>query len=129
VDKILLALLVALTGSLLLSPMRLVRIIMPMRARQAPVGRETISEVKERVDHVPLTPSPGGGKLEFRALTEEQKKEFEDWRAKYKQMPARNPSSLARGSPVWPSAWTATPRAMRATGNPVSRPLARRAGL
>jgi len=38
----------------------------------------------------------------------------------------RNPPSLTRSSPAWPSAWTATARAMRATGNPVSRQLARR---
>ena len=55
VDKILLALLVTATGSLLLSAMRFARVIVPRRARQAP-AREPISEVKEQIDHVPLAP-------------------------------------------------------------------------
>ena len=77
-DKILLGLFVAVTGSLLLPAMRLARVIVPRRARQAPAGRETISEVEEQIDHVPLAPSAGAGGFEFRPLTAEEKKEFEN---------------------------------------------------
>ena len=39
------------------------------------VGRETIGEIKEQIDH-PLAPSAGAGDFEFRPLTEEEKKAF-----------------------------------------------------
>jgi hypothetical protein len=157
VDKILLVLFVGVVGSLLLPAFRLARVVERGQNRirlesetenRLPVqreGRETIGEIKEQIDY------SAGGRFVFRPLTEEQKKEFEDWSVKYKQrMPERavkegssvdsalrtnvfspptalrNPPSLARGSPAWPSAWTATARAMRATGNPVNRQLARR---
>ena len=76
-DKILLALLVTATGSLLLSAMRFSRVIVPRRARQAP-GREPISEVKEQIDHVPVAPEAGAGGFEFRPLTVEERKEFKN---------------------------------------------------
>jgi hypothetical protein len=127
VDKILLVLFVAIVGSFLLPAIRLARVVERGQSRIRTdnslqrEGRETIGEIKEQIDYNPAAP------FVFRPLTEEQEKEFDDWFAKHKQrMPARNPPSLACGSPAWPSAWTATARAMRATGNPVSRQLARR---
>ena len=78
VDKILLALLVAVTGSLVLPPMRLARVFMPRRAGQASTGRETNSEVKEQIDHVPLAPARRVRGFEFRPLTAEEKKEIEN---------------------------------------------------
>jgi hypothetical protein len=157
VDKILLVLFVAVVGSLLLPAFRLARVVgrgqtrirleaeTDNRLQVQREGRETIGEIKEQIDYDPAR------RFVFRPLTEEQKKEFEDWSVKYKQrMPERavkaessvdaavrtnlfspptalrNPPSLARGSPAWPSAWTATARATRATGNPASRQLARR---
>ena len=77
-DKILLALLVAVTGSLVLPPMRLARVFMPRRAGQGLAGRETISEVKEQIDHIPLAPAPRAGGFEFRPLSAEEKKEIEN---------------------------------------------------
>src|SRR5262245_55546991 len=127
VDKILLVLFVAVVGSFLLPAFRLARVVQRGQTRIRTdnslrrEGRETIGEVKEQIDHNAAAP------FVFRPLTEEQKKNLGDWRAETKQRtPLRNPSSLARGSPTWPSAWTATARAMRATGNPASRQLARR---
>jgi hypothetical protein len=69
VDKILLGLFVVITGSLLLPAMRLARVIVPRRTRRAPAGRETISEVKEQIDHVPLAPSAGAERFQFQPLT------------------------------------------------------------
>src|SRR5262245_25069255 len=128
VDKILLVLFVAVVGSFLLPAFRLARVVQRGQTRIRTdnslqrEGRETIGEVKEQIDHNAAAP------FVFRPLTEEQKKNLGDWRAETKQRtPLRNPPSLAaRGSPAWPSAWTATPRATRATGNPASRQLARR---
>ena len=75
-DKILLGLFVALTGSLLLPAMQLARIIVPRRARQVLAGRETISDVKGQIDHVPLAPAARAEGFEFLPLTAEEKKEF-----------------------------------------------------
>ena len=76
-DKILLALLVAATGSLLLPATWLARVFLSRRARQAP-SRETLSEAKEQIDHVPLVPSVRAGGVEFRPLTAEEKNEFKN---------------------------------------------------
>jgi hypothetical protein len=78
VDKILLGLFVVVTGSLLLPAMRLARLIVPRRARRATAGQGTISEAKEQIDHVPLAPSAGADGFEFRPLSVEEKKEFEN---------------------------------------------------
>src|SRR5262245_26952375 len=151
VDKILLVLFVAVVGSFLLPAFRLARVVQRGQTRiridnsRQRERWETVGEIKEQIDY------NAPQRFVFRPLTEEQKKEFDDWFAKHKQrMPERavkaessvdsalrtnlfspatalrNPPSLARGSPAWPSAWTPTARAMRATGNPVSRQSARR---
>ena len=73
-DKIL-ALLVVLTGSLLLPTIRLGRLITFKRAPKEP-GRQTIRDVK--ADHVPLAPSARAGGVDFRPLTVEEKKEFKN---------------------------------------------------
>ena len=79
-DKSLLGLFVAVVGSLLLPAMRLARVFTPRRTRtrQATAGQGTISEVKEQIDHVPLAPSAGASWFEFRPLTADEKKEFEN---------------------------------------------------
>ena len=98
-DKILLGLFVVVTGSLLLPAMRLAQVIVPRRARQAPASRETISEVKEQIDHVPLAPSAGASWFEFRPLTVGEKKEFENpLAAKGKLKPRLYPRSLTTAS-------------------------------
>jgi hypothetical protein len=78
VDKILLGLFVAVIGSLLLPAMRLGRVVVRRHARQAPTARETVSEVIEQVDDVPLAPATGARGFEFRPLAAEEKKEFEN---------------------------------------------------
>jgi hypothetical protein len=104
-DDILLALFVAVVGSLLLPASQLARAIQRGRTRstspyhrvtsvrlesetdktgmslqvqgEPTAGRETIGEIKQQIDH-PVAPSAGTGDSEFRPLTEEEKKEFVD---------------------------------------------------
>ena len=76
-DKILLALLVAATGSLVLPAMRLVPVSIARRIWKAPSG-VTPREIKKHTDEVPLAPKARGRRLEFRPLTTDEKKEFEN---------------------------------------------------
>jgi hypothetical protein len=87
-DKSLLGLFVAVVGSLLLPAMRLARVIASglTRTGQATADPETMSEIKKQIGHVPLAPSAEAGGFKFRALTAEEKKEFEN-------------SSYAKGEP------------------------------
>ena len=71
-EKILLALLVALAGSFILPATRLGRVFVSMPVRQQ--SPETIGEVKVQIDHVPLAPAAGAGGFEFHPLTQEEKK-------------------------------------------------------
>ena len=77
VDKILLAIFVAATGSLLLPAMRLVPAGISRRIWKAPRSAAP-SEIKKHTDDVPLAPRARGRRLEFRPLTTDEKKEFEN---------------------------------------------------
>ena len=76
-DKILLALLIAATGSLVLPAMRLVPVSISRRIWKAP-RRATPREIKKHTDDVPRAPRARGRRLEFRPLTTDEKKEFEN---------------------------------------------------
>ena len=74
-EKIFLALFVAITGSFLLPAMRLGHLFVSSPVPRS-LRRETVSDVKKQIDHVPLAPPAGAKGWRFHPLTPEEKKEF-----------------------------------------------------